>query len=92
MTSFFELPMAELSAWKEQAITKEFYRYLDIAEASCADQILANVRLGKSKEAEILSGKLEAFQELKSAMERAGVVPLLPEAEDEFHDPAELHE
>lgn len=89
MIPFLELSEADKASWRDIEITKHFFSYVDMLEASVADNIIANVRKGNAKEAEILSGKLEAYQELKSVIVGHGITAL-PAAEEEFHDPAEL--
>jgi hypothetical protein len=55
----------------------------------CADAIVAEVRKGRAKEAEILSGKLEAIQTIKDALaKRMTATSFEPEAN--FVDPAAL--
>jgi hypothetical protein len=87
--AFFALEASDRSSWRGTEITKAFLEYLDMKEASCADEILSNVRKGRAKEAEILSGKLEAYQELKSALYQDGHTAKI-EVEEEFIDPAAL--
>lgn len=86
---FFALPEEERAEWRGLPVTVEFIKYVDLAEAMCADSIVASVRKGNAKEAEILSGKLEAIQDIKSALaKRMTVTNTEPDAN--FVDPAAL--
>jgi hypothetical protein len=79
---------ADRASWREIPQTKDFMDYLDWEESRCADGILSAVRQGHPKEAEILSGKLEAIQELIKVMwyrEQPKEAP-----DEPFVDPAAL--
>lgn len=86
---FFQLPEEERAEWRGLAVTVEFIKYIELAEAMCADSIVSAVRKGQPKEAEILSGKLEAIQTIKSAIaKRMTASNTVPDAN--FVDPAAL--
>ncbi len=88
---FFALPEEERAAWRGLPVTVEFIKYINMAEAMCADEIVSCVRKGHSKEAEILSGKLEAIQTIKEAlMKRLTNSNVGKDEEDGFVDPAAL--
>ena len=86
---FFVLPEEERAEWRGSPVTVEFIKYIDLAEAMCADEIVACVRKGHAKEAEILSGKLEAIQDIKAAMAKR-MTPSNTASDDNFVDPAAL--
>jgi len=86
---FFALSEEERAEWRGLPVTSEFIKYIELAEAMCADQIVASVRKGLSKEAEILSGKLEAIQTIKEALAKR-MAPANVEQEASFVDPAAL--
>jgi len=86
---FFALPEEERAEWRGLPVTTEFIQYINLAEAQCADSIVAAVRKGLAKEAEILSGKLEAIQTIKQAL-AIRITPTGTQPEEEFRDPASL--
>lgn len=86
---FFALSEEERAGWRGLPVTAEFIKYIELAEAMCADAIVSEVRKGHAKEAEILSGKLEAIQTIKEAL-RKRMTPTETEAEEAFTDPAAL--
>lgn len=86
---FFALPEEERAEWRSLSVTAEFIQYIHLAEAQCADSIVAAVRKGLAKEAEILSGKLEAIQTIKQAL-AIRMTPTGTVTEEEFKDPASL--
>jgi len=86
IAEFLQLPGADLESWREMSITKAFIKLLELEQARCADTILAEVRRGKSKEAEILSGKLEAIGDMITTIMRTEIPT--GETEEPFIDPA----
>ncbi len=86
---FFALPEEERAEWRGLPVTSEFIKYIEMAEAMCADAIVSEVRKGRSKEAEILSGKLEAIQDIKDALAKR-MTQTSFETEANFVDPAAL--
>lgn len=86
---FFQLPEEERAEWRGLPVTAEFIKYLDVAEALCAGSIISAVRGGKAKEAEILSGKLEAIQTIRDALAKR-MTPTNVEVDAAFVDPAAL--
>jgi hypothetical protein len=86
---FFALPEEERAEWRGLPVTMEFIKYVHLAEAHCADAIVAAVRKGQAKEAEILSGKLEAIQTIKDALAKR-ITPVGTDVEETFTDPAAL--
>ena len=86
---FFAISEEERAEWRGLPVTAEFIKYIELAEAMCADSIVAAVRKGFGKEAEILSGKLEAIQTIKEALAKR-MTPTAAEAEEAFTDPAAL--
>lgn len=86
---FFALPEEERAVWRGLPVTEEFIKYIELAEAMCADSIVSAVRKGQPKEAEILSGKLEAIQTIKEALAKR-MTPTEVETEANYVDPAAL--
>lgn len=88
--AFLQASAGDLASWREVPLTRAFAEYLDVAEAQCADSIIAHVRAGKTREAEVLSGKLEAIQQIKAMVWERPALASVPDEEDDFRDPAAL--
>lgn len=84
---FLLLSPGDRASWRSG--NSLFISYLNWEEARCADAVLALVRLGRKDEAALADAKLCAIQELKSVIFMEGA-KATTEAEEEFHDPAEL--
>ncbi len=88
--AFLQASAGDLASWREVPLTKAFAEYLDVMEAMCADSIIAHVRAGKGLEAQVLSGKLEAIQQLKAVVWERALPVASPDEDDDFRDPAAL--